>query len=86
MKFPYEQACIALFVCLALLMFAAYLQDIADVMAGLMMALFIIWQVVRGLVIKRYFWRIPDEKTSFWSLLAALLLGGGVFWLCAQAP
>jgi len=82
--FPYEQACIALFVCLLLLMLAAFLQGVMEAMGAFMFAVFILWQVVRGLVIKRYFWQIPDEKVSFWSLLAALALGGGMLFLCLQ--
>lgn len=84
--FPYQQACLALFVCLLLLMFAAYLWDVMEAMGTFMFALMIVWQVVRGLVIKRYFWQISDEKAAFWSLLAALLLGSGMFCLCIQPP
>lgn len=83
-RFPYGQGCVALFVCLLLLLFAAYLQDMAEVMGSFLFALFIIWQVIRGLIVKRYFWQVPEEKVSFWALLAALLLGCGMLWLCLQ--
>lgn len=82
--FPYGRGCVALFVCLLLLLFAAYLQDVAEVMGSFLFALFIVWQVVRGLVIKRYFWQVPEEKTTFWALLATLLAAGGLLWLCLQ--
>ena len=81
-KFPYNTACIALAIALALLLFAAYLHNCAEAMGSFMFALMIVWQVVRGLVIKRYFWHIADEKTTFWALIAALLLSGAMLWLC----
>lgn len=82
--FPYGEGCVALFAALLLLMLAAYLWDLAEVMGSFMFALLVLWQDVRGLVIKRWFWRLPDEKVAFWSLLVALALGGGFFWLCLR--
>jgi hypothetical protein len=81
-KFPYNTACIALAVGLALMLLAAYLHNCAEVMGSFMFALMIVWQVVRGLIIKRYFWHIADEKTTFWALIAAILLSGAMLWLC----
>lgn len=81
-KFPYNTACVALAVGLALMLFAAYLHNCAEVMGSFMFALMIVWQVVRGLIIKRYFWHIADEKTTFWALIAAILLSGAMLWLC----
>ena len=69
-------------VALALLLLAAYLHNCAEVMGSFMFGLMILWQVVRGLIIKRYFWHIADEKTTFWALIVALLLCAGMLWLC----
>ena len=73
-KFPYEKACYALLLGIGLVLLTAWRQDKLEVMSALLMGLFFLWQVVRGLIIKRYFWRIADEKVSFWSLLCALLI------------
>ncbi len=81
-KFPYNTACVAMAVALALLLLAAYLHNCAEVMGSFMFGLMILWQVVRGLIIKRYFWHIADEKTTFWALIVALLLCAGMLWLC----
>lgn len=81
-KFPYNTACIALTVALALEMLASYLHNCAELMGSFMFGLLIIWQVVRGLILKRHYWHIPDEKTTFWALIIALILGGAMLWLC----
>ena len=49
-----------------------------------MFGLLIIWQVINGLIIKRRFWHIPEEKVTFWALLAALALSGGLLYLSMQ--
>ena len=53
--FPWEKGCYALLAGIGLVLLAAWKHDIFEVMSGLMMGVFFLWQVVRGLVIKRYF-------------------------------
>ncbi|MBQ6942094.1 MAG: hypothetical protein IJN29_13190 [Akkermansia sp.] len=85
--FPWEPGCYALLAGIGLVLLAAWKHDIFEVMSGLMMGIFFLWQVVRGLIIKRHFWHIAEEKVSFWSLLCALLLALLFFWLCrSNAP
>ena len=86
-KFPYNQACIALALGIALILWGAYLHGCIEVMGSFMFGLLIIWQVINGLVIKRRYWHIPDDKVTFWALLAATALAGGMLYLClANAP
>ena len=79
--FPWEKGCYVLLLGIGLVMLAAWLHDIIEVMSGLMMGVFFLWQVIRGLIIKRYYWHIPEEKVSFWSLAVGLLLAVGFFLL-----
>lgn len=81
-KFPYEKGCYALLLGIGLVTLAAWRQDKHEAMCALLMGLFFLWQVVRGLIIKRYFWRIADEKVSFWSLLVALFIAAAFLQLC----
>ncbi len=83
-RFPWEKACYALLACIGLVLLAAWKNDFFEVMSGLMMGVFFLWQVVRGLIIKRYFWHIAEEKVSFWSLLVALLLALLFYWICRK--
>lgn len=69
---------------IALVLLASWMNDIFEVMSGLMMGIFFLWQVVRGLIIKRYYWHIAEEKVSFWSLLVGLLLAIGFYFLCKK--
>ncbi len=78
----WEQGCYALLAGIGLVLLAAWKHDIFELMSGLMMGLFFLWQVVRGLVIKRYFWHIAEEKVSFWCLLTAFLLALLFYHLC----
>jgi len=84
-KFPYNQACVAAAVGIALLMWGAYLHNCIEIMGGFMFGLLIIWQVINGLIIKRHYWHIPEEKVTFWALITALALGGGMLYLCLPA-
>lgn len=81
-KFPYNQACIALAVCMALILWLAYLRGCIEVMGSFMFGLLILWQVINGLVIKRHYWHIPEEKVTFWALIGALALAGAMLALC----
>ena len=81
-KFPYNQACIAMAWGIALILWGAYLHGCIEVMGSFMFGLLILWQVINGLVIKRHFWHIPEDRITFWALLIALLLGGGMLYLC----
>lgn len=81
-KFPYNQACIALALGIALILWGAYLHGCIELMGSFMFGLLILWQVINGLVIKRHFWHIPEDRATFWALLVALLLGGGMLYLC----
>ena len=83
-RFPWEKACYALLAGIGLVLLAAWKNDFFEVMSGLMMGVFFLWQVVRGLIIKRYFWHIAEEKVSFWSLLVALLLALLFYWICCK--
>lgn len=78
----WEKGCYALLVGIALVLFAAWLHDIFEVMSGLMMGIFFLYQVVRGLIIKRYYWHIAEEKVSFWALAAGLVLAITFYLLC----
>lgn len=80
--FPWEKGCYALLLGIGLVMLAAWLHDIFEVMSGLMMGVFFLWTVIRGLVIKRYYWHIPEEKVCFWSLALGLALAVGFYALC----
>lgn len=71
-RFPYNKGCIALSMGLALTLWAAYLRGCAEVMGSFMFGLLIVWQVINGLILKRKYWHIPEEKTTFWALLMAL--------------
>lgn len=83
-RFPWEKGCYVLLVGIAMVMLAAWRHDIFEVMSGFMMGLFFLWQVIRGLVIKRYFWQIADDKVSFWSLFVGLILAIGFYLLCRK--
>lgn len=80
----WEKGCYVLLLGIGLVLLAAWLHDIFEVISGLMMGLFFIWQVVRGLIIKRYYWHLCDEKVHFWSLFIGLLAGVGFYFLCRQ--
>ncbi len=69
---------------MALILWGAYLRGCIEVMSAFMFGLLIIWQVINGLIIKRRFWHIPEEKVTFWALIAALALSGGMLYLCMQ--
>ena len=71
-RFPYNKGCIVLSMGLALTLWAAYLRGCAEVMGSFMFGLLIVWQVINGLILKRKYWHIPEEKTTFWALLMAL--------------
>lgn len=81
-RFPWEKGCYVLLLCIALVLLAAWKNDIFEVMSSLMMGVYFLWMVVRGLIIKRYYWHISEEKVSFWSLFAGLLLAIGFYLLC----
>ena len=83
-RFPWEKGCYVLLVCIAMVLLASCRHDIFEVMSGLMMGVFFLWQVIRGLIIKRYFWQIADDKVSFWSLFVGLLLALLFYWLCKK--
>lgn len=83
-KFPYNQACIALAVGLALILWFAYLRGCIEVMGSFMFGILILWQVINGLVMKRHYWHIPEEKVTFWALIGALVLAAGMLALCLQ--
>lgn len=78
----WEKGCYAMLAGIALVLLAAWLHDIFEVMSGLMMGLFFLWQVIRGLIIKRHFWHIAEEKVSFWALAVALLLALLFYRIC----
>ena len=80
-KFPYNKACIVLAMGLALILLGAHLHDCLEVLSSFMFGLLIIWQVINGLIIKRKFWHIPEEKTTFWALIVAVLLSLGMLLL-----
>ena len=67
---------------LALILLGAHLHDCLEVLSSFMFGLLIIWQVINGLIIKRRFWHIPEEKTTFWALIVAVLLSLGMLLLC----
>ena len=69
---------------IALILWGAYLHGCIELMSAFMFGLLIIWQVINGLIIKRRFWHIPEEKVTFWALIAALALSGGMLYLCMQ--
>ena len=72
---------------LALILLGAHLHDCLEVLSSFMFGLLIIWQVINGLIIKRKFWHIPEEKTTFWALIVAVLLSLGMLLLClANTP
>lgn len=73
-RFPYNKGCIVLSLGLALTLWAAYLRGCMEVMGSFMFALLILWQVINGLILKRRYWHIPEEKTTFWALLIALII------------
>lgn len=83
-RFPYNKACIVLAIGLALILWAAYLHGCIEVMGSFMFGLLIIWQVINGLIIKRKYWHIPEEKVTFWALLTALPIAGGMLLLCLR--
>lgn len=70
----YNQASTALFLLLAFLMWPAYVYDKVEIMGSFYFALLILYRVIVGLIIKRHFWQIADEKISFYSLLIAIIL------------
>lgn len=78
----WDKGCYVLLAAIGLVMLAAWLHDIFEVMSGLMMGVFFLWQVIRGLVIKRYYWYIAEEKVSFWGLLGGLVISLIFYWLC----
>ena len=81
-KFPCNQACIALALGIALILWGAYLHGCIEVMGSFMFGLLILWQVINGLVIKRRYWHIPEEKVTFWALFVAVALAGAMLHLC----
>ena len=83
--FPWEKGCYVLLAVIVLVLLFAWLQGFFEVMSGLMFAFFILWQVVRGLVIKRHFWLIAEEKVSFWSLACGVLVVVLSYALCLDA-
>lgn len=84
-SFPWDKGCYVLLGVIGLLLLAAWLHGFFEVMSGLMFAFFILWQVVRGLIIKRHFWHIAEEKVSFWSLACGVLVAVMCYALC-QGP
>lgn len=80
----WERGCYALLVGVGLVLLVAWLDECFEVVSGLMFGFFIIWQVLRGLVIKRYFWHIAEEKVSFWSLVVALAVALLSYYLCQK--
>ncbi len=60
----WERACYVLLVGIGLVMLAGWLHDCFEALSALMFGFFIVWQVVRGLIIKRHFWHIPEEKVG----------------------
>ncbi len=78
----WEVGCYILVAGIALVFFAAWLHECAEAVGGLMFGFFVIWQVVRGLIIKRYYWHIAEEKVSFWGVLAGFLVSLLCYWLC----
>ena len=80
----WERGCYVLLLAIGLVMLAGWLHDCFEALSALMFGFFIVWQVVRGLVIKRYFWFIPEEKVSFWSLAVAFVVALLCFWICSQ--
>lgn len=81
-SFPYEKGCYVLLAGILFILFASWLKDCFEILSGLMMGIFFLWQVIRGLIIKRHFWHIPDEKVSFYSLLIALILATTFYFIC----
>lgn len=69
----YNQASTALFLLLAFLLWPAYRYSCAEIMGSFYFGLLILYRVIVGLVIKRHFWQIADEKISFYSLLIAFI-------------
>lgn len=80
--FPWEKGCYVLLLLIGLMLLASWLHGFFEVMSGLMFAFFILWQVVRGLIIKRHFWHIAEEKVSFWSLVCGVLVAVMCYALC----
>ena len=80
----WERGCYVLLAGIGLVMLAGWLHGCFEALSGLMFGFFIVWQVVRGLVIKRHFWHIAEEKVSFWSLAVALVVALGCYWLCQR--
>lgn len=83
-RFPWEKACYVLLAGIGVVLLVAWQRDIFEVMSGLMMGLFFLWQVVRGLIIKRYYWHIAEEKVSFWALLFGLVAAVCFYLLCRK--
>ena len=71
---------------LALILLSAHLHECLEVLSNFMFGLLIIWQVINGLIIKRKYWHIPEEKTTFWALVVAVLLSVGMLLLCLSNP
>lgn len=74
----YNQASTALFLLLAFLMWPAYRYGCAEIMGSFYFGLLILYRVIVGLVIKRHFWQIADEKISFCALLTAFILSAAL--------
>ncbi len=85
-RMPWEKGCYVLLAGIGVVMLAAWLRDIFEVMSGLMLGVFFLWQVIRGLVIRRYFWYIAEEKVSFWGLLGGFVICLAFYWLCRENP
>lgn len=81
-RFPYEKASYVLLGGIVFILFASWLKDCLEVLSGLMMGIFFLWQVIRGLIIKRYYWHFPDEKVAFYSLLIALAIATSFYFIC----
>lgn len=74
----YNQASTALFLLLVFLLWPAYHYGCAEIMGSFYFGLLILYRVIVGLVIKRHFWQIADEKISFYSLLTAFVFSAAI--------
>ena len=83
-RFPWEKGCYVLLAAIGFIMLASWIRDFFEVMSALMMGVFFLWQVIRGLIIKRYFWHIAEEKVSFWGLFGGLCLAILFYMICRK--
>lgn len=77
----YNQASVGLFLLLCFLMWPAYLYGHTEILGSFYFGLLILYRVIDGLVIKRRFWHIADEKISLCALLIAFLLSATLLTL-----